>query len=271
MAFQEYSVTTSLNSMTTRQLRKYVSEKGAEAQKRVDSMNIADQSEAVKDSLHFITKGTNTKVYRGTSNLTKPEMLEMAHQLQIFNRLDTESKYARELEFKENEQRYKTFIENRKKDPFWKQYIDEQGNIKSEGYAEYKQFVNLVTEISEVSQYYSYKTLMSKASKQIGTGEKVGQRLDEMGKILNKIYTDHKGDGLTSKQLTEMFYDEWIAYEEQMGLKKTIRRTDVQGKPEKYKPKGKKVSKAKREKKPKSTSIKVKTTGKMRDNAKVHR
>lgn len=270
MAFQEYSSTKSLNSMTTRQLRLYVSQKGAEAQQRLNSMNLSEQSDALKDSVHFITRGTNKKVYKGTSYLTKSEMLEMAHQIQIFNRLDTESQYAIDSEYKENKARYETFVNNRKKDPYWKQFIDENGNISKQGYTEYKQFINLVSEISEVSQYFSYKTLLSKASKQLGSGEKVGQRMDEMAKMLNRIYTENKGKGLTSRQLTEQFFDEWIQYEEEQGLKKTIKKTATQGKPEKYKPKGtKKTSKAK---KPKSKSnIKVKTIGKMRTYGTVHK
>ena len=269
MAFQEYKSTESLNSMTTRQLRLYVSQKGAEAQKRLDSMNLADQSEALKDSVYFITKGSNKKVYRGTSNLTKPEMLEMAHQIQIFNRLDTESTYAQESDYTQNKARYETFINNRKKDPYWKKFIDENGNISKQGYTEYKQFINMVSEISEVSQYYSYKTLLSKASKQLGSGEKVGQRLDEMGKMLNRIYTESKGKGLSSKQLTEQFFDEWMQYEEEQGLKKTIKKTSTQGKPEKYKPKS--APKVKMKKKKSSSSVKVKTTGKMKTHATVHK
>lgn len=269
MAFQEYKSTESLNSMTTRQLRLYVSQKGAEAQARLDSMNLSEQSEALKDSVYFITKGSNKRVYRGTSNLTKPEMLEMAHQIQIFNKLDTESTYAQESDYMQNKVRYETFINNRKKDPYWKQFVDEKGNISKQGYTEYKQFINMVSEISEVSQYYSYKTLLSKASKQLGTGEKVGQRLDEMGKMLNRIYTESKGKGLSSKQLTEQFFDEWMQYEEEQGLKKTIKKTSTQGKPEKYKPKS--APKVKTKKKKSSSSVKVKTTGKMKTHATVHK
>lgn len=270
MAFQEYTATESLNSMTVRQLRLYISRKGKEAQARLDTMELSEQSEALKDSVHFITKGSNKKVYRGTSNLSKPEMLEMAHQLQIFNRLDVESRYAKESDYAQNKDRYETFINNRKKDAYWKKFIDENGNISKEGYTEYKQFINMVSEISEVSHYYSYKTLLSKASKQLGTGEKVGQRFDEMGKMLNKIYTESKGKGLSSKQLTEQFFDEWMRYEEEQGLKKTIKKTATQGKPVKYKPKGT-VKKVKTKKTKSSSSIKVKTAGKMKTNVKVHR
>ena len=268
MAFQEYKSTESLNSMTTRQLRLYVSQKGAEAQKRLDSMNLADQSEALKDSVYFITKGTNSRVYKGTSNLTKSEMLEMAHQLQIFNRLDTESTYAQDEEYNMNKSRYETFVNNRKKDAYWKKFIDENGNISKEGYLEYKQYINFVKEISEVSQYYSYKTLLSKATKQLKSDEKVGQRLDKMGEMLNSIYTESKGSGLSSKDLTEKFFDEWIAYEEEQGLKKTISSASTKGKPVKYKPK---TVSSKRKKQKSSSNVKVKTAGKMKTNATIHR
>ena len=137
MAFQSYSSTEAVASMTTRQLRKYISEKGAEAQKRLDAMDISEQSQALKDSIHYITKGSNTRVYRGTSNLSKSEMREMADQIRIFNRLDTESQYAREQEYDTNKARYESFIQNRvkAKDSYWKQFVQD-GNVTKEGYDE---------------------------------------------------------------------------------------------------------------------------------------
>lgn len=268
MAFQEYKSTESIHSMTTRQLRKYVSEKGAEAQKRLDSMNLSEQSDAVKDSVHFITKGTNNKVYRGTSNLSKSEMMELADQLRIFNRLDVESAYAKDQEYESNKKRYETFINNRAKDAYWKKYIQD-GQVTKEGYAEYKAYINFVKEVSEVSQYYTYKTLLSKATKQLKTGEKPNQRLDEMGKILNDVYVENKGEGLTPKQLTEQFFDRWMEYESKNNLKKTITKASVQGKPEKYKPKN--VSKVKTKKQKSSSNVKTKTVGKMKTNVPIHR
>lgn len=171
MAFQDYGETQSINSMTTRQLRKYVSEKGTEAQQRLDSMNISEQSQALKESIYFITKGTNKRVYKGTSNLSKGEMAEMAYQLRIFERMDTESGYAQKTEYERNKDRYETFISNRKKDAYWKKYIDENGKVTAEGFKEYKNYINFVKEISEVSQYYNYKSLLTKATKQLRTGE----------------------------------------------------------------------------------------------------
>lgn len=271
MAFQEYGDTQSINSMTTRQLRKYVSDKATEAQKRLDSMNISEQSEAIRESIHFITKGTNKRVYKGTSNLSKGEMAEMAYQLRIFERLDTDSGYAKQTEYERNKDRYETFIGNRKKDAYWKKYIDENGNISAEGFKEYKNYINFVKEISEVSQYFNYKTLMTKATRQLKTGEKPGERLDAMGKMINKIYTESKNQGKTPRQITEDFFAEWMEYEEQHNLKKTITRSAIQGKPEKYKPKKSSIPKPKKSKKSSSTNVKTKVVGKMKDNAKVHR
>ena len=272
MAFQDYGETQSINSMTTRQLRKYVSDKGTEAQQRLDSMDISEQSQALKESIYFITKGTNKRVYKGTSNLSKGEMAEMAYQLRIFERMDTESGYAQKTEYERNKDRYETFISNRKKDAYWKKYIDENGKVTAEGFKEYKNYINFVKEISEVSQYYNYKSLLTKATKQLRTGEKPGERLDAMGKIINKLYTQSKNLGKTSKELTEDFFTEWMDYEEAHSLKKTISKSAVQGKPEKYKPRKTNIPKAKKSTKNKSTtSVKVKITGKMRDNAKIHR
>lgn len=268
MAFQDYGDTQSINSMTTRQLRKYVSEKGTEAQQRLDSMNVADQSEAIKESIHFITKGTGKRVYKGTSNLSKSEMMEMAYQLRIFERLDTDSGYAQKTEYERDRDKYETFINNRKKDKYWNQYIDENGNVSSEGFKEYKNYVSFVKEIAEVSQYFNYKTLLSKATKQLKTDQKVGERLDAMGKMINKIYTQSKNEGKTPKQLTEDFFNMWMDYEEENHLKKTISKSSVQGKPEKYKPKS--IPSTKRKKQKSSSDIKTKTVRKMRTHGTVH-
>ena len=273
MAFQSYSSTEAVASMTTRQLRKYISEKGTEAQKRLDTMDISEQSQALKDSIHYITKGSNTRVYRGTSNLSKSEMREMADQIRIFNRLDTESHYAQEQEYDTNKARYESFIQNRvkAKDSYWKQFVQD-GNVTKEGYAEYKKYINLIKEISDVSQYYSYKTILTKATKQLATGQEVNKRLQEMSKMLNDIFQDAENKGMTPKQLTEKFYQQWFDYEEENKLQHTIKSTDIKGKPEKYKPKGKKsVPSSKRGKQKSSSNVKTKTVGKLRDNAKVHR
>ena len=126
-------------------------------------------------------------------------------------------------------------------------------------------------EISEVSQYFNYKTLMTKATRQLKTGEKPGERLDAMGKMINKLYTESKNQGKTPRQITEDFFAEWMEYEEQHNLKKTITRSAIQGKPEKYKPKKSSIPKPKKSKKSSSTNVKTKVVGKMKDNAKVHR
>ena len=273
MAFQSYKPTEAIGSMTTRQLRLYISQNGAEAQKRLNTMNVDEQSQAIQDSIHFITKGTGTKVYRGTSNLSKAEMREMADQLRIFNRLDTESQYAQDQEYGKNKARYEKFINNRKDDPYWKKYMKD-GEVTKEGYTEYKKYINLLKEISDVSQYYSYKSILTKATKQLATGENVGKRLQEMSKILNEVYQDAENQGLTPKQLTEQFYERWFDYEEQQNLKHTIKSTDIKGKPEKYKPKGKKKASARKPKKAKESgtnTVKIKSAGKMKTHGTVHR
>lgn len=271
MAFQSYSSTEAVASMTTRQLRKYISEKGAEAQKRLDTMDISEQSQALKDSIHFITKGSNTRVYRGTSNLSKSEMREMADQIRIFNRLDTESQYAQNEEYNKYKDRYEVFINNRKKDAYWRKFIKD-GNISQEGFTYYKRYINLLKEISNVSQKYSYKSILSKATKQLATGQKINQRLQKMADMLNETIEEAENDGLSSRQLTERFYQKWFDYEEEQKLRHTIKPTDIKGKPEKYKPKGKKsVPSSKRGKQKSSSNVKTKTVGKLRDNAKVHR
>lgn len=274
MAFQEYASTEAVHSMTTRQLRKYISDKGAEAQERINTMNVSEQSQAVKDAIHFITKGTNSRVYKGTSNLTKSEMREMADQLRIFNRLDTESGYAQDREYETNKARYEKFITNRAKKAHWKDYIQD-GKVSKEGYAEYKKYINLLKDISGISKKYNYQTILTKATKQLATGQDVNKRLEKMADILDEVFNDANNKGLSSSQLTNKFFEAWFDYETEQHLKRTVSKTDIQGKPEKYKPKGKSKPKnlpsSKRSKQKSKSDIKVKQAGKMKTNATIHR
>ena len=268
MAFQSYSKSESINDMTTRQLRKYVSEQGAEAQKYLDTLAESDRTQSIKDSIHFITKGTGNKVYRGTSNLSKAEMKEMAHQIRIFNKLAVASEYAQQQDYETNKARYEKFLNNRSKDDYWKQFIKD-GKGTREGYDKYKMYVAMLIEIAEVSQYFNYKTLLSRATKQLMTGQKVGKRMEAMSKIINDIYSDSQNEGLQSKQLTDKFFQAWYDYEEKEALKHTVTKADIKGKPTKYKPKS--IPSSKRKKQRSSSNVKTKTVGKMKTNVPIPR
>lgn len=262
MAFQTYESDQSIHSMTTRQLRLYISEKGKEAQSRLDSLDIAGADRALKESIASIT-GRSGKVKLGTSNMDKAQMREMAYALRTFNSLDEDSGYALRTDWQKNKARYEKFVQNRiaEGDKYWEQYKTPKGNISKKGYEDYKQYVGFIKEIENVKYQFTYKTLKQYGVDQMMTGEESKQRLKAMSKLLNKVYTESKGKGFTTSQLIDRFNMEWDSYVESHDFKQS-------------KPKQKSVKYTKvKTKKNRSTSstIKVKTTGKMRDNAKVHR
>lgn len=262
MAFQEYTEDQSIHSMTTRQLRLYISTMGKEAQSRLDSLDIEDADRALKESISAITTRSG-KVRTGTSNMDKAEMREMAYALRTFNQLDTESGFALKTEWQKNKSRYESFIKNRiaEGDSYWSQYKTEKGNISKKGYEDYKQFIGFMKEIESVKYQFTYKTIKQYGINQMQTGDESKARLKAMSKMLNKVYAESKGKHLTTSQIIDRFNQEWDDYVETHDFKETKPKV----KAKKYTP-----SKVKREKKT-STSVKTKTVGKMRDNAKVHR
>ena len=262
MAFQEYTEDQSIHSMTTRQLRLYISTMGKEAQSRLDSLDIEDADRALKESISAITTRSG-KVRTGTSNMDKAEMREMAYALRTFNQLDTESGFALKTEWQKNKSRYESFVKNRiaEGDSYWAQYKTEKGNISKKGYEDYKQFIGFMKEIESIKYQFTYKTIKQYGINQMQTGDESKARLKAMSKMLNKVYAESKGKHLTTSQIIDRFNQEWDDYVETHDFKESIPKV----KAVKYKP-----SKVKREKKT-STSVKTKTVGKMRDNAKVHR
>ena len=142
MAFQDYESDQSIHSMTTRQLRKYISENAKEAQKRIETLP-KDASKAVQEAADNIT--VHGKVLAGTSTMTKAEMREYAYSLRTFNKLDVESKYAEKSEYQQNKKRYETFIRNQieksgAENQYWKKYITEKGNVSREKLLEFSCF-----------------------------------------------------------------------------------------------------------------------------------
>lgn len=261
MAFQTYESDQSIHSMTTRQLRLYISEKGKEAQSRLDSLDIAGADSALKESIASIT-GRSGKVKLGTSNMDKAQMREMAYALRTFNSLDEDSGYALRTDWQKNKARYEKFVQNRivEGDKYWEQYLTPKGNISKKGYEDYKQYVGFIKEIENVKYQFTYKTLKQYGVDQMMTGEESKQRLKAMSKLLNKVYTESKGKGFTTSQLIDRFNLEWDSYVETHDFK--------QSKPKQT---AVKYTKAKPKKQRSSSNVKVKITGKMRDNAKVHR
>lgn len=257
MARQDYANARNIHDMTTSELRGYIYDMSREAQERLDSVDLEDTSRAFRESAEEII-GRGGRVRRSTSYMTKEEMREYAYQLRDFASLDTESGYAQSIDWKENKSKYQTFIRNRKDDPFWSQFITEKENVSKKGYEEYKKFINFVKSVEDVKLQYTYRTLIEKGTSQIRQGGDSKTRLKAMSDILNKVYADNKGKGLTTSQLVDKFNEAWEDYQDQQsaGVKKQTQT--------------KHIPSTKRKNQKSSSNIKVKTTRKMRTHGTVH-
>lgn len=253
---------TPIQEMTTRQLRKYIRERAEEAQERLTSiqndkrLNIEDMSRAFQDQLSYVQNfghGRSGGIMKDTSRMSKEQMAEYAYAIRDLNMLDTESKYARDLDYKENKERYQKFIEERLKSSkaedreYWSKFVTEKGNIKKSGYKEYKEFINFLKAIEEVQASYGYETIKDKYY-----DEKDQVKREEVASLLLEVYNENKGSGLSMAQLVEKFNEK---YED---LRKPIPKT----------PEAPKRSTTKKLKTAKSKqNIKTKTAGKMKNGS----
>lgn len=207
---------TPIQEMSTRQLRKYIRERVEEAQKRLDSieadkkLDISETSKAFQEQLDFVKSygGRSGRIRKDTSRMTKVEMEEYAYAVRDLNMLDTESKYARDLEYKENKDRYAEFIKERtrednpnKKDrEYWKQFLTDKKNVRKAGYLEYKNFVNFLKNIDEVMASYGYETV-----KDAYYDETDKENKQVIADLLVEVYQENKGSGLSMGELVERF------------------------------------------------------------------
>lgn len=251
MARQDYSGAKNIHDMTTRELRGYIYDMSREAQARLDTVNLEDTSKAFREKVSDVINRQG-KVIKSTSNMTKEEMREHAYNLRDLASLDTDSGYAKSIDWQENKARYQKFIQNRKDDPYWNQYITEKGNVSRKGYEDYKKFIGFMKSVEDVKLQYTYRTLVEKGTSQIRQGGDSKERLKAMGDILNKVYTDNEGNGLNTKQLVDKFNEAWADY-----LDRQNSGTEKQTAP-------KHIPKSKPKKKKSSSNVKTKTVGKMR-------
>ena len=215
MAFQEYESDQSIHSMTTRQLRLYISDMATEAQERLDSLDKGTADRALRESISSITNRSG-KVMRSTSNMDKAQMREFAYALRTFNTMDTDSGFAHKTDWQKNKARYEKFVLNRiaEGDLYWDQFITPKGNISKKGYEDYKEFIGFMKEIESVKYQFTYKTIKQYGVNQMMSGEESKARLKAMSKLLNKVYTESKGKGYTTSQLIDRFNLEWDDYVE---------------------------------------------------------
>lgn len=221
MARKPYAEDQNIHSMTTRQLRQYIADKTEEAQQRLNTIeDLSEASRAFRDLADIITNDRG-KVKRSTSYMSKEEMREYAYTLRTFNQLDVSSSFAKSVEWKENKKKYQAFIRNRiaEGDDYWKKYLTPKGNVSKRGYQDYKDYINFIKSIKDVQNQYGYRTLKQYGIQFLSDKNIQGIPKD-IGKILNNIFQESKGKGLTQKDLIEMFE---IRLQDEMAKLKPVR------------------------------------------------
>ena len=258
MAKQYYEVNKPTSEMTTRQLRKFISDKATEAQARLDSAP-ENPTRAFKEASHWITDKSGTHVRRDTSRMTKAEMREYADLLKNFNYTDFESKYAKESEWKKNRKKYETFVQNmwsegsKADQEYWGQYKTPTGKVSKKGFDDYMDFIQTLVSARSFIEQFGYENI-----EQWNRQAKTEQEKEMLRELLKTTYDNSKG--LTKTELIKAFKKEYTASLKDMRQGKT-------------------TGSAKKPSKPKSTKGKQKSTNtiktgkprKMRESGKVHR
>ena len=208
---------TPIQEMTTRQLRKYIRERAAEANERISSIkDFSDTSKAFQDELDYIKSfgsGRGGGIKSDTSRINKETMVEYAYALRDLNQLDTYSKYSRDEDYKQNKQRYETFMRNQLESlnpntrEYWSQFLTPKGNISKRGYQEYKNFVNWLNNIDESIATYGYETV-----KDLYFDQEDKEDQKKVEELLTETYTENLGRGLTAGQVTDQLYEKLAEY-----------------------------------------------------------
>lgn len=255
MARLPYGEDQSIHSMNARQLRQYIADKATEAQKRLNDVpDLKETSRAFQDLAGDIT-GRGGKVKRSTSYMSVPEMREYAYQLRQFNSFDKETKFSKTVEWKENKERYKKFMQaqfastDKEVRDYWSKYKTPSGNVSTKGFNEYMKYRLFLENIENIKEKFGYSTLKSYYREANTEFDKKA-----LERILLKVFADSKYEGKNPDQLNDAFVAAWEDYKSSM-------------KPAAKKPV---VKKPKKRKAPASKqNIKTKQGRKMRTSAKV--
>lgn len=260
MARQEYDENQSIHSMTTRQLRKYIADQADIANKRLTNLDLSETSKAFQDATEAIT-GSTGKPIRSTSYLSKGEMRELAYSYRDFASLDIYSTYAQSIDWQENRKKYQSFIKNRieQGDTYWSKYKTPKGNISRKGYEDYKNYIEFLKSVQDISKEYGYKQIKQYARNYSQDSKKS----NEITKILTDLYAKNKENklGWTQSELIDKANKAINDYLE-AEHKKEILRTKSADIP---------TVKAKPRKKKSSTKVQTKTAGKLREYGTVRR
>ena len=279
MARQAYKEDQSIHSMTTRQLRQYIADQADDAEKRLKTINRNDTSKAFREAADAITRASG-KPIRSTSYLSKAEMRELAYKYRDFKSLDIYSGYSKSIDWQENKQRYKTFIQNRidAGDTYWSKYKTEKGNISKKGYEDYKNYINFLKTVNDVKSEYGYKQIKGHAINYVSDPRKS----KEISLILTKVYEESTGKNsksLTQSQLIDKAnkrIEEYLKAEKAKEIAEANNKLAEASKKAKQakKPQSKapNIPKVKTKGgKPTKNKVQTKTAGKMREYGKVRR
>ena len=284
MAEQQYrrgEGITPIQNMNTRQLRMYIRERAEEAQERVSSIKkLDDTSRAFQDQLSHVYSygpGRGGAIKKDTSHMSKEEMAEYAYALRDLNMLDTDSKVSRDLDYKENKERYEKFIKERTREDNpndlekarWKRYLTDKGNVSKRGYQEYKNFVNFLRNIDEAMSTYGYESI-----KDYYYDETDREEQAFISDLLVEVYEENKaektGVALTPSELLDKFQDKLDEHKQERKAQ-ILRQRDIDKAKKARKAKSAPLPKAKNVKakntKSNSKSVKVKQVGKMKSGS----
>ena len=181
-------------------------------------------------------------------------MREYAYTLRMFNKMDTESKFAAKTDWQKNKKRYESFIRNQisksgDENQYWAKYVLPSGNISKKGYQEYKDFIAVLKASDEYLKSFGYRDIQQYAQDK-------KSNLDPGNEILNRtiasVYNKGKGQGYTQAEMLKELKKE---YEDALSKENQKNRVSTK------KPK---VSTKKTKKKTSKSNIKVKTGKKMK-------
>ena len=218
MAFQNYKQTESIQTMTARQLRLFISESAAEAQERIDSLKggVEDLPQAMQD-IYAEISGRSGKILKGSSNLSKEEMQYRAFMLRDFNFMDVYSGYAKNADYEANKQRYESFMEGQMQDPltrsYWEKYKTKTGKWSKTGYKAYKEYINMLKNIQPMIEAYGYETIKDQYA--ISKKVKDPNRAQVVERLMAQVFLENKGKGLTQAELNDKLQHALLTYEMQ--------------------------------------------------------
>lgn len=206
MARKPYASDQSIHSMTTRQLRQYIADQADEAQQRMSTSDLDHATRAFRSAAAEISLD-GKKVMRSTSYMTKAEMRERAYALRDFNSLDDSSGYSKSLDWQQNRKKYQSFIKRITDDPktpkkvreFWEQYKTPKGNASKKGYAAYKQYIEFLKSVSDITSKYGYREIQ-KYGIQVTADP---QRRRDISNIFNEVYVQFEGKSLDQDDLID--------------------------------------------------------------------